>query len=85
MRERMADQRRLAFHPTGSGLGHARRPIRSARGVGRASLYLSVRLSIHLSIYLARALIALGLEGREGVVTLRTANMLPEHLGTNSG
>ena len=85
MREGMADQRRLAFHPTGSGLGHARRSIRSARGIGRASLYLSVRLSIHLSIYLARALIALGLEGREGVVTLRTANMLPEHLGTNSG
>ena len=51
----------------------------------RFSVYLSVCLSIYLSIYLARALIALGLEGREGVVTLRPANMLPEHLVTNSG
>ena len=46
---------------------------------------LSIYLSVCLSIYLARALIALGLEGREGVVTLRTANLLPEHLVTNSG
>ena len=33
-----------------------------------------------LAFHLARALVALGLEGREGVVTLRPANVLPEHL-----
>ena len=36
-------------------------------------------------VHQLRALVALGLEGREGVVTLRPPDMLPEHLGTNEG
>ena len=76
MRERLADQRGLAFHPT-RGVPFGASAVSAAR--------LSIYLSVCLSIYLARALIALGLEGREGVVTLRTANLLPEHLVTNSG
>ena len=83
--EREAGRPEAPCLPPNGEWARAREASHSERPRCRPRVSLSICPSVYPSLYLARALIALGLEGREGVVTLRTANLLPEHLVTNSG